>query len=201
MKSETAPSLREKKKESTRRHLLAVANRHFHSKGFEATTIDEICLEVGISRRTFFRYFPHKEALVFPNRAERLSRFQGFLHQAPRAENPFDTLRRATGVFAVEYMANRAQLVAQQKLIQTSPALLAWEQDIDRDWEEAMAQAFRSRSGPGRASELRARVFAGAAIGVIRATMRHWFASEGKPDLERLGREALDCLERGFPLE
>jgi hypothetical protein len=61
-----------------------------------------------------------------------------------------------------------------------------------------MAQAFLARAGGGPEAELHARVLAGAAIGVIRATMRHWFASGGTIDLARLGNEALDCLERGF---
>lgn len=197
----TARPLRERKKEATRRALLETANRLFHKKGFEAATLDEICEAASISRRTFFRYFPNKEALVFPHRIERLDRFVTFLESAPPDERPVGTLRRASAVFAREYMANRGQLVAQQKLIQTSPALLAREREIDRDWEAAMARVFRERTGPGHASELRARVFAGAAIGVIRATMRHWFATDGKEDLARLGEEALACLDRGFSLE
>ncbi len=197
----TPRPLREKKKEATRRALLEIGNRLFHKKGFEATTIDEICEAAGVSRRTFFRYFLNKEALVFPHRKERLDRFVEFLVSAPPDERPVATLRRTANAFAREYMANRAQLVAQQKLIQTSPALLAREREIDRDWESAMSRAFRERAGPGHASELRARVFAGAAIGVIRATMRHWFSTDGKEDLARLGEEALACLDRGFSLE
>jgi len=194
-------SLRERKKNITRQSLLGVASQRFREKGFEATTIDEICQEVGISRRTFFRYLPNKEALVFPHRVERLERLSRFLKEAPAGENPFDTLRRATGVFAREYMANRRQLVSRQRLIQRSAQLLAREHEIDCDWEAAMVRSFRQRRGPGHASELRARVLAGATIGVIRATMRHWFASGGKLDLNQLGREALDRLERGFANE
>ena len=192
--------LRERKKEATRRALLSAANGLFRRKGFEATTIDEICEEVGISRRTFFRYFASKEALVFPRRTERLERLLGMLRAAPHDESPIATLRKTAFVFAAEYGEHRVQLVAQQKVIESSPALLAKEREIDRAWEAAMAQAFRERAGPGHASELRARVLAGAAIGVIRATMRHWFATEGKADLASLGKEALDCLERGFSL-
>ena len=118
-----------------------------------------------------------------------------FLVSAPPDERPIATLRRTAAIFAREYSEHRAQLVAQQKLIHTSPALLAREREIDRDWEMAMSRAFRERAGPGHASELRARVLAGAAIGVIRATMRHWFATDGKEDLARLGEEALACLE------
>jgi AcrR family transcriptional regulator len=180
--------------------LVAAANERFHDKGFEATTIDELCEAVEISRRTFFRYFPTKEELVFPHRAERLQRFLAFLEAAPDDESPFDTLRRATKVFAVEYMENRAHSIAQQQLIRSSPSLQALEGAIDREWEAAMARVFVQRSGPGADTELRAWVLAGATLGVIRATLRHWFDSNGEVDLIQLGFDALDCLERGFPL-
>jgi AcrR family transcriptional regulator len=197
MKKPSMP-VRERKKEATRRALLAAANTRFHQAGYEATTIDEVCQDIGVSRRTFFRYFHDKESLAFPNRRERLLRFVELLGSAPVDESPVAGLRRISQMFAKEYTQNRDVLLAQQKLVQTAPALLARENEIDRDWENGMAHAFRARAGGGPEAELRARVLAGAAIGVIRATMRHWFASGGTADLARLGNEALDCLERGF---
>ncbi len=197
MKKPSIP-LRERKKEATRRALLAAANIRFHLAGYEATTIDEVCQDIGVSRRTFFRYFPDKESLAFPHRRERFERFVELLGSAPASESPVGGLRRISQMFAKEYTQNREVLVAQQRLVQTAPALLARENEIDRDWENGMALAFRARAGGGQEAELRARVLAGAAIGVIRATMRHWFGSGGKADLARLGDEALDCLERGF---
>lgn len=192
------PSLRKQKKDATRRALLVAAHRQFHLKGFEATTLDEVSQDVGISRRTFFRYFADKESLAFPQREERLARFTELLASAPASESPVGSLRRISHLFAKEYMQHRDSLLAQQKLIQTAPALLARENEIDRDWELVMAQLFRERGIGGADSELHSRVLAGAAIGVIRATMRHWFASNAKADLARLGDEALDRLERGF---
>ena len=193
-----SPRLRERKKDATRRALLVAANRRFHRVGFEATTIDEVCQDVGVARRTFFRYFPDKESLAFPHRHERLQRFMELLGAAPATESPFASMRRIARVFAKEYVQNRDSLVAQQRLVQTAPALLARENEIDREWEAGMAAAFRQRAGADPDAELHARVLAGAAIGVIRATMRYWFASDGKADLAQLGDEALDRLEKGF---
>lgn len=190
--------LRERKKRATRHALLAAAHRRFHQTGFESTTLEEVCAEVGLSRRTFFRYFPDKESLAFPHRRERLQRFVELLASAPASESPIGCLRRIARMFAAEYMQNRDSLLSQQRLVQTSPALLARENEIDRDWENGMAEAFRARAGASHAADLRARVLAGAAIGVIRATLRHWFAGDGKADLATLGEEALDYLERGF---
>jgi AcrR family transcriptional regulator len=190
--------LRERKKDDTRRALVKAGNRRFHEIGFEATTIDDICADVGVSRRTFFRYFPTKEALAFPNRAERLERFCALLEGAPDAESPLDSLRHIAQIFAREYAANREQLIAHQQLIERTPALLAREQEIDRDWEHAMALAFVQRLPKSKDADLRARMLAGAAIGLIRATMRHWFALGGRADLGVLGNQALDALQDGF---
>lgn len=190
--------LRERKKNATRRALVQAANRRFHRVGFAATTIEEICDDAGVSRRTFFRYFANKDALAFPNRAERLESFLELLEAAPPSENPLTSLRRIAQIFAREYSVNRDQLIAQQRLIASTPSLIAREHDIDRDWENAMAAAFVKRLGTGKEAELRARLFAGAAIGVIRATMRHWFELEGRADLGKLGNQALDALQEGF---
>jgi len=191
-------SLRERKKNATRRALLDAAHRRFRLAGFDATTIDEVCQDVGVGRRTFFRYFADKESLAFPQRDQRLARFIELLTAAPAQESPVSSLRRIAHLFAKEYQQHRASLLAQQRLIQTTPALLARENEIDRDWEQAMAQLFLTRAQGIEDPELHSRVLAGAAIGVIRATMRHWFASGAKLDLAKLGDDALDRLERGF---
>lgn len=195
---QTPSSPRERNKRNTREALLRAASRRFALQGYAATTIDEICADAGIGRRTFFRYFPDKEALAFPHRSQRRQRFLDLLNNAPARESPFASLRRIARQLAHEYTTHREALLARQRLIEASPELLAREHEIDRDWEAAMAQAFRERAGSAPDAELRARVMAGATIGVIRATLRHWFASEGRADLARLGEEALDCLERGF---
>lgn len=192
------PRLRERKKDATRRALVRVANQRFHSKGFEATTIDEICSDAGVSRRTFFRYFANKDALAFPNRAERLEHFLDLLEGAPETESALTSMRRIAQIFAREYAANRDQLIAQQRLISSTPSLIAREHDIDHDWENAMARAFSQRLVRGQDNDLRARILAGAVIGVIRATMRHWFDMDGRVDLGKLGSQALDALQDGF---
>jgi len=190
--------LRETKKAAVRQALIAAANRRFHSHGFEQTTIAEICADAGVSRRTFFRYFENKEALAFPHRNERLERFLALLDGADDSPNPVDGLRAICETFAREYSANREAILAQQRLVDSEPALAAREHEIDRDWETAMAATFQRRFGSGADCARRARLMAGAAIGVIRATMRYWYEKDGKPDLARLGQEALDGLERGF---
>ena len=191
--------LRERKKQQTRTAILNEADSRFASKGFEATTVDELCEAVEISKRTFFRYFASKEDLVFPNHEERLARFLSFLEQAPPALSAFDTLRGASRAFATEYTHHRERFLGQQLLIKSSQSLVARENAIDREWERVMAAWFETRLPvDGEQPALFAKVMAGAAIGVIRATMRHWYDGGAVEDLEALGHSALVRLEEGF---
>ncbi len=192
-------SLRERKKLEARNNTLEVAQRLFHEKGFDDTTIEEICAESQISKRTFFRYFRDKESLLFPNREERLETFKAFLAAYDDADNPFDVLRQATDLFSIEYADNASKILAQQELIQSSPALRAREAEIDRDWEREIAAAFYRRSEATRENELWSAVVAGAVMGVVRATMRQWYAHGATENLRDLGQAAIDCLEQGFP--
>lgn len=197
MKKPPAPP-RAVKKHATRLALIDAAHRRFHLQGFESTTIDEICADAGVARRTFFRYFANKEAIVFPQRAERLQRFLDLLQDSRAPASPVAPLREIARLFAREYSEHRESLLAQQRLIDSAPSLVAREREIDGDWEHAITDAAREHLGESEAAEIQARQFAGAAIGAIRATMRYWFERGGAPDLARLGQAALDALEQGF---
>jgi AcrR family transcriptional regulator len=192
-------NLRERKKAEVHAKVLDIAHRLFRRASFDATTLEAICHESSISKRTFFRYFRDKESLVFPRRDERLEAFVRFLGEHERVENPFDALRFATQAFGAQYNEKQDRLLAQQAVILSSPALLAREREIDMDWERAIADAFSARSGNTPGDDLWARVLAGAIMGVVRSTMTYWFDRGCQDDLARLGLDALDYLERGFP--
>ncbi|MBM3315073.1 TetR/AcrR family transcriptional regulator [candidate division WOR-3 bacterium] len=47
-----------------RSRLLDVAREHFFRYGFSRVTMDEVAEDAGVSKKTYYRYFPSKEALV-----------------------------------------------------------------------------------------------------------------------------------------
>jgi AcrR family transcriptional regulator len=196
---QSQPGLRERKKAAARANVLEIAHRLFHENGFDATTLEQICSEALISKRTFFRYFRDKESLVFPNREERLSVFVAFLEANQNVENPFDSLRLATRFFAAEYNKNKERLRSQQALIHSSLVLVSREREIDQHWQKAISDAFSARAGNSPESDLWARVLAGAIMGVVRSTMTFWFDRNCDDDLCQLGLDALEYLEQGFP--
>jgi AcrR family transcriptional regulator len=49
---------------SPRDRLLATARRLFYAEGIHAVGVDRLVTEAGVTRATFYRHFPTKEALV-----------------------------------------------------------------------------------------------------------------------------------------
>lgn len=189
---------RESKKQQTREALIDAASRLFRRDGFDRATVDQIAAEAGVSRRTFFRYFPTKEAVVFPNTTARIERFRELLGQRAPGESVFDVVRRACLDLALELFIHHEELVLQHRLVEASPALLAYDRDKDRRWEAVLAGALLGPEPTSVTEQRRARILAGAAMGAIHVALEEWYATGGRADLVRLGEEALGLLERGF---
>ncbi|MFD5436918.1 TetR family transcriptional regulator [Kitasatospora sp. NPDC127067] len=59
------PGMRDRKKARTRDSIRSAALDLFEEQGYERTTVDQICRRADVAHRTFFRYYPAKEALLF----------------------------------------------------------------------------------------------------------------------------------------
>src|SRR6478735_12637303 len=60
----SAPTLRDRRAAETSLGLRTEARRLTAERGFAGFTIEELCSEVGVSRRTFFNYYASKENAV-----------------------------------------------------------------------------------------------------------------------------------------
>src|SRR5512142_682097 len=53
----------QKRSQNTRAHLIASAARQFSVKGYEATSVDDICEGADVSKGAFYHHFESKQAL------------------------------------------------------------------------------------------------------------------------------------------
>lgn len=183
--------LRDRKKENTRQALIEAAWRLFRDKGYDATTIEEIAEAALVSKRTFFRYFPTKEAIVFHRSAERIALLEGLLAQGGKG---WEAVRGACLAMARHFAEHRDEVLEQHRLIESTPTLAMTEGEIDRKWIAAIAAALTVKGSPAAAR--RARILAGAIFGAMRATLAEWVGQGGEADLVRLGTEAMSLFDR-----
>ena len=73
---EPTPSLRELKKQQTRGRLLDAARDLFETQSYDQTSIEQIAAAAGVSRGTFFNYFPAKESQLAALAGEELQQLE-----------------------------------------------------------------------------------------------------------------------------
>ena len=196
----TSPStgLRERKKLATRSALAAAALRLAAQRGAELVTAEDIAAEADVSVRTFFNYFPTKEAAFVADDLARGRAFVAAVAAAPDGVPVWELLRRsALDTLIVSELPDREQALKEQ-LVRTSPLVIAevlgtftsLEQDLVGELDRRL-----SDSPP-----LRARLMANAVAAVFRAATETWLASEatGPSELIRLLDDAFDVLAPAF---
>lgn len=72
-----------------------VALRLFDDQGFDAVSMDDVAAAAGVSRRSIFRLFPNKAALVWGGLDEFAARFREALRSRPADEPSAVALRAA----------------------------------------------------------------------------------------------------------
>ena len=120
--TEPEPDWRQRKKNATRDRIRASALRLFGEQGYDATTVEQIAAAAGVSHMTFFRYFPTKEDVALSDSYDPL--LAGLLEQTPAGWPLTERIRAALlqGLRQL-YDADRDTLLAQNKLIVSTPAL------------------------------------------------------------------------------
>src|ERR1035437_6666050 len=104
---ESRVSLRERKKLATRRSLRRVALDLVAERGFAHVTVEDIAESAEVSPRTFFNYFPSKEAPLFGANPERVAALrERLVHEAP-GQTALEALR---GVLVGEAQALSGEL-------------------------------------------------------------------------------------------
>ncbi|MEU6504946.1 MULTISPECIES: TetR family transcriptional regulator [unclassified Streptomyces] len=177
-------TLRERKKQRTRDALLRAALELFTTQGYERTTVDEIAEAVGVSQRTFFRYFAGKEDAAFTVQDMSERHFVACLRVRPAHEAPMEALRQAVleGWDAIRETVESAVPVElylrMYRTIESTPALLAAHLLRSAATEETIARLLAEREGVDVDADPRPRLAVAVFGGVIRVTERQWCTGE-----------------------
>jgi len=204
--AEAQVSLRERKKLATRRLLRRAALELVSERGLANVTVEDIAEAADVSPRTFFNYFPSKEAVLFggePDRAVRLR--EGIATEAP-GEPVIDALRTVLVADAETLAAelrslggDPAEWVRRMKMARSDPLVRAAHASQMAMIERAIAEGLAARLGADPDSDPYPLVLAAASVGVVRACMAFWGGSGGAVPLGQLVGQAFLALAEGLP--
>jgi AcrR family transcriptional regulator len=179
------PGVRERKKQETLRRITDAGICLFIEKGIDATTVDEIAVMAGISRRTFFHYFKSKDDILLSLQSGMGELIAQRVRQAKVNSTPLDAIRAAVIAVCADVPAD--DMIALDRLMRSSPAVQARKQASYIEHERTLFASLRER-WPDPARETALRLVAMLAIGAIRLATE----AVGQEDEKRTIIELLD---------
>ena len=183
--------------EAARSRVERAALELFSSRGFDAVTADEVADAAGISRRTFFRYYPTKADAVWGDFAAHVGRLDRLLRSADGGRPVLATICAAYAEANDYPDADLPVLRQRMRLILTEPALQAHSQlryaDIDR-----VVAAHVARCTADDPAGLLPRLVAASTRAAATTAFAAWLA-DPRTGLGDQLRRAFDELAGGFP--
>ena len=203
---EAPASLRERKKLATRRSLRRIALELAAERGFSNVTVEDIAEAAEVSTRTFFNYFPSKEAALFGNDPERVDALREQIAQAAPGESALDALRAAMTSDAqavadelTELGGDPASWLRRAKEAHADPHLRAARAAQMAMVERAITEGLAQRLGTDPDADPYPALLAATAAGVFRTSLAFWAASGGTAPLDQLINLAFRALADGLP--
>jgi AcrR family transcriptional regulator len=199
-------SLRERKKLATRRELRREALRLIAERGYSNVTVEEIAEAANVSPRTFFNYFPTKEAALFgadpePAAAAR----EAILSELP-GEPVLTVLRAIMTRQARTVVEEFAELggeplewLARMRAARVDPHLHAAHGAQMAAIERSLAEAIAQRIGTTLEQDPYPGLLAAITTGVFRSSMSFWASTGGTVPLEHIVDRAFQSLAAGLP--
>ena len=192
------PGLRERKRDRTRRALRETAVRLFTENGYHETTVDEIAEAIEVSPRTFYRYFPNKEEVLFDESADMRATVAEVLAEAKPGVSLVEAITSAVVEVAATYDSQSVQFQQLARILMASPELRsAGLEDLHR-WEAVYVPIIASHLKGNPDSDPTIRVLAGAVVAAQRIAHDRWMEGGQRQAMASHVKETLAVLEPLF---
>jgi AcrR family transcriptional regulator len=158
--------LRERKKQRTREQIIEAAMGLFAERGYQATTIADIATAADVAPRTFFSYFPSKEAVVFHTVDRDLDGLANALRDRLPDDTAFDALRRWIDAMFDQWMAQEDEALLRKRLCREDEGLANFQGGMMARIHELLLEAIADDLGEPP-DALRPRLVAAAAMAAL----------------------------------
>jgi mycofactocin system transcriptional regulator len=170
------------------------AFRLFAERGFDGTTLDAIAAEVGVGRRTLFRYYASKNDIPWGQFDATLDGFRRILAAMPTDIPLHEAVHRAVVAFNDFPPDAQPSHLERMRLILQTPTLQAHSVLRYAEWRAVIADyvADRLDLSPG---DLVPRTIGHVSLALALSAYEEWFRSPDKPLLELLGAAMAALME------
>jgi len=185
--------LRDRRRRLLQDEIERVAIRLFLEHGYDAVSVDDIAAAVGMSGRTFFRYYATKDEI--------LRRYQSGLSEALldafTAQDPdvgaLSALRAAYAATSAVPVEDRERVRALGRLLATAPAVHARSVG-EALLDDRLVREYARRSAT-RASDLRGAVIIAAVSAAAQIGWNRWVTGDDRGDPAASVTAAIDALD------
>jgi AcrR family transcriptional regulator len=149
-----------------------------------------------VGRRSFFRYFPTKEEVVFPDHERALADMIRYLEEGAQDADPVGRACGAARLVMGMYAENPAFSVERYALTRKVAALKAYEKGVVWSYERALAAYLGDRFAMLPDGGIRAYAVAASVVAAHNYGLRAWLRSGGRGDVASVVDQGLALVQR-----
>ena len=196
--AEAPQGRREKRKLETRTRIEDAAYELFRRQGIDETSIEQICTEADVARRTFYSYFPNKHALLGGLGVSRLYSQSGPMLQL-LINNHTSTRGRLQAMIDFIEATFASYEEIDRQLILAAPTIFANDPETQREINntalDSFARLFRAGQTQGDAhTTFSPEILAAMVVGTLNVLTVSWAMDSSYPIFAKL-EEARDMFE------
>lgn len=193
------PGRREKRKLETRARIEDAAYELFRRQGIEETSIEQICAEAEVARRTFYGYFPNKHALLGGLGVSRLYSQSGPMLRTLIKNHRTTRARLEAMIDYIETSFSTYEDIDRQ-LILAAPTVFATNPEQQRDINNSALDSFARLFAAGQAlgdttPAFSPEILASMVVGTLNVLTTSWAIDSSYPIFAKL-EEAREMFER-----
>ncbi|MDV3124610.1 TetR family transcriptional regulator [Mycobacterium sp. 21AC1] len=176
-----------------RNALLEAALDLFSANGYDETTTDQIAESAGVSPRTFFRYFPTKESVLFFGEYDFIDAVSGVYLAQPEEVSDFEAMANSFALLAPGLKRIRKRIAQYHEAVASSLVLLGRERRNHEANAETVAKVIADRRRlPSPDSECE--LLASIGMLLVERALNQWLAVPGHT-LDDLIRQEFAALQ------
>ncbi len=185
-----------RRRSTTPEHITDVALELFAARGFDEVSVDDVAHAAGIARRTLFRYYASKNAILWGDFDAHLAHLRELLDNVDPRVAMGEALRTALLAFNTFDQSETVRHRQRMRIILETAELQAYSMTMYAGWREVMAGFIAGRLSVKTTDPLPQTV-AWTMLGVALSAYEQWLSDESVTLPEALGN-AFDVLGAGL---